>query len=63
MSGRPQEQGRAGEQPQQPEQRQHDQHEDGKRSGEGANTALQTMIRQRKLAEGPEPADPDAPPA
>jgi len=37
-------------------------HDDGKRSGEGANTALEAMIRQRKLAEGPDPTEP-APPA
>jgi hypothetical protein len=40
-------------------------HDDGKRSGEGADTALEALIRQRKLAEGPDPADtvPPAPPA
>ena len=36
-------------------------HEDPKRSGEGASTALEALIRQRKLAEGPDPAEP-APP-
>ena len=37
-------------------------HDDGKRSGEGADTALEAMIRQRKLAEGPDTSEP-APPA
>ncbi|MDB5957215.1 hypothetical protein [Ramlibacter sp.] len=36
-------------------------HEDGKRSGEGSNTALEALIRQRKMAEGPEPSDPVPP--
>ena len=68
MSGRPQQQGRApGVPPDQPGHAephdQRDQHEDGKRSGEGANTALQAMIRQRKLAEAPESPDPPRPDA
>jgi len=45
-------------------QRQHGQpasHDDGHRSGEGSGTALEVLIRQRKLAEGPETSDP-APP-
>jgi len=37
-------------------------HDEVRRSGEGANTALEAMIRQRKLAEGPDPTEP-APPA
>jgi hypothetical protein len=38
-----------------------DSHDDGKRSGEGASTALEALIRQRKLAEGPDTEDPVAP--
>jgi hypothetical protein len=37
-------------------------HEDTSRSGEGATTALEAMIRQRKLAEGPDPGEPQPPP-
>ena len=37
------------------------QHDSGKRSGQGSNTALQAMIRQRKQAEGPDTPDPAAP--
>ena len=36
-------------------------HDDGKRSGEGANTALEALIRQRKLAEGPDTPEPPQP--
>lgn len=35
--------------------------EDAKRSGEGASTALEALIRQRKRAEAPDTTDP-APP-
>ena len=37
--------------------------DDGKRSGEGANTALEAMIRQRKLAEAPDAPEPKPPAA
>jgi len=36
-------------------------HDDTRRSGEGANTALEALIRQRKRAEGPEPPEPVPP--
>lgn len=54
MSGQPPERDQgAGDRP--------EPHDDAKRSGEGANTALEALIRQRRLAEAPEaPEAPDA---
>ena len=54
MSGQPAERDRgAGNRP--------EPHDDGKRSGEGANTALEALIRQRKLAEAPDAPESPAP--
>jgi hypothetical protein len=36
-------------------------HDDAKRSGEGAQTALEALIRQRKLAEAPDAPEPPQP--
>ena len=47
---RPEDEARAGGHPAPPD--------DIKRSGEGAATALEALIRQRKLAEGPDGGDP-----
>ncbi len=37
-------------------------HDDGKRSGEGADTALEALTRERRAAGRPDPPEP-APPA
>ena len=52
--GTPSQDQRSGEHPQP--------HEDRSRSGEGASTALEALIRQRRLAEGPEQAADPIPP-
>ena len=53
--GTPDQDKRAGERP--------EPQDDTGRSGEGAKTALEALIRRRKLAEGPDTPDPAAAPA